>query len=897
MKNHIIKSVLIIVWGILNCISGFGADYGANKKSCDIRYFVTSGTVKVYEQNSSMSKIVRVINAGDYIYVDQDKLYYTDGQGWVKISGTNEYILSYLLTIEDNPHYVPKKNDNLLKSKKSIFKFGFYDLPKWLVITMLSVWILLSFILCLIEAIYIKMDLRWCPPDKKPKILENPDPEYGYGQPKVLFFSKAPYRLFINVARNFIIAFVVTILLFILIGSLVWLFTWMGRILLISLFWVLVVGLIALGMGLLINSLFGEDARFLSLIFCWLPVFIAIKMIGARLDVYEWGSIMTDWGTKVFTTFNIIKVSIYIVKTYWLTALIIAVTPLVLFMGAAALFMLFASGLMLYEKIKMKHYNVNHPCPFCGEHSEPAIYLSDGIPLHVPLQPSVWGMFNICHPATGEKMPTLFLNGKDRLERRCAHCDGLISANIGAEKHVAVAGVPNSGKSTLLFRIISELCRMQVGNENICSRTDNLGEDEAFTDYFLKTIDKGQKMDEFPQKTAEGRHKSIQLLAQNPNGSLPYRLYINDIAGEMFTSTNNQYEDAPFFKNTNVLIFALDPFTMKANELDFSSRFASWYKNNVGDKKDLDRKVDLDEAFTALINTISKYKKEKDLAKIKLMITFVKTDTGYLKGVGNDSASLREFAISDMGLESIVRKFEDKGFNVSYHAVSASENAAKSGVSSLIDEMLGNLGISFKNLSEKQLVERKSKMHKREVANRQNKAERRNYTPKNPNEFNSKIRIAAVTISFIIAGLIALEAAKITSKVRMDNYNETLALIKKASAKPLNYSEVMSIIEESVAVKSLSESQKTDLTSKYNSADREKRKHISKLRSILYANFESKKGRMSNIELSLKYKALDVEKIQQYFDEFEILAPEDAQYLKYRKQFEELLTKYNVTVK
>ena len=138
------------------------------------------------------------------------------------------------------------------------------------------------------------------------------------------------------------------------------------------------------------------------------------------------------------------------------TALVISAAPLLLFLAAAVLFMIFAFGLMIYENIKMKRYNVSHPCPFCGEHSEPAVYLSDGIPLHVPLRPSVWGMFNITHPATGEKMPTLFLKGKDNLDRRCVHCDNLISAKIGAEKHIAVAGVPNSGKSTLLNRIVSE---------------------------------------------------------------------------------------------------------------------------------------------------------------------------------------------------------------------------------------------------------------------------------------------------------------------------------------------------------------------------------------------------------------------------------------------------------
>ena len=53
---------------------------------------------------------------------------------------------------------------------------------------------------------------------------------------------------------------------------------------------------------------------------------------------------------------------------------------------------------------------------------------------------------------------------------------------------------------------------------------------------------------------------------------------------------------------------------------------------------------------------------------------------------------------------------------------------------------------------------------------------------------------------------------------------------------------------------------------------------------------------MSNFEISLKYNALDLKKFQQYFDEFQKLAPNDAQYLKYRKLFDQLLLKYKVSL-
>jgi hypothetical protein len=361
----------------------------------------------------------------------------------------------------------------------------------------------------------------------------------------------------------------------------------------------------------------------------------------------------------------------------------------------------------------------------------------------------------------------------------------------------------------------------------------------------------------------------------------------------MFTTSNNQYEDAPFFKNTNVLIFALDPFTMKANELDFSPEFASWYKKNVGDKNDSVGKVDLDEAFSALVNTISRYRNEKERSKMKLMLTYVKTDTGYLNELSNknDSALLREFAISEMGLESLISKLESVGFEISYYAISASDDAKKSGISDYISDIFDGLNISFKNLSEKQIAERKSKQNTVENVQRED-------VLKNPRllGLSTSKQVGVIILSFVIGGMIIFGLTKINANIHNRNYEEMLQLVQKASSEPLSYDEVMSVIKTGVSERTLSDSQKEELTNMYMSADREKRKHISQLRSVLYANFESQNGRMSNFEISLKYNALDLKKFQQYFDEFQKLAPNDAQYLKYRKLFDQLLLKYKVSL-
>lgn len=919
-KTHIFLLKLFIVSvGLQLSLSAFAAEYGDYKSNCDIRYYVTSGIVKVHSEPNVKSSVVKTVKAGDYIYVYDDKLHYDGDDAWVKISGAEQYIAAHLLTIDDNPNYIPADWGEKLETKKSVFKFGTYGLPKWLVITMLCVWVLMSSAVFWFRGFghLFMWTVRYCP--KKDHLLDKVRklrgtereqfikenhisfdelfPEYGYGMPKILFFSKTPYIFCLRIAAILLTTFIATVLLFIIIGGLVWLLTWIGNILLIGLFWIFAVGGYIAG-GVLLIMLFGDnDGKFWIFLGAAGCIFLAAFVGNFRWDVYDWAETLRGWGSAVFGTFNVFKVAVYIVKTYWLTALLIAVAPLVIFSSLAVVFMIFAGALILYENIVLRRYNVSHPCPYCGEHSEPAVYLSHGRPLYVPLKPGIWGMFHIKHPVTGEKMPTLFLNGKDRLERRCVHCDNLISAKIGAEKHVAVAGVPNSGKTTLLYRMISELCSKTVSGKNICSFTDDMGEDEISAKSFLKSIEGGKKMEYFPDKTAVVKHKSIQMLAQNPSGGLPYRLYINDIAGEMFTTESNAYQDAPFFRNTNVLLFVVDPFTMRADDLDFSPEFGRWYGENVGDKKDLGGKVDLDEAFATLSNTLDKYKTEKDMSKIKLMMTFVKTDTGYLDGIeASDSDTLKVFAKEAMGLESVISKLESKGFRITYHAVSASDASLVSDISSFTDEVLDNLGISYKKSSAKvqdiTVISSRDDEYEKRESKRYEK-----FKPVNPFQNHWYKGVFTISMSYILAGLVLTCSLLISDKVHRRNYETVTAELQALSGNQMNYDGVMSLIKTTMAEKSLGEKAKEELTAEYMKTDREKRKHISRLRSTLYANFESSRGRLSNFEISLKYKALDnVKKIRTYLDEFEVLAPEDKDYRKYRKTFDAMLEKYNISL-
>lgn len=908
IKQTKMKKLLLFLLGVLAAVSVDGAEFGSNIEQCPVRYMVTSGEVVSRATPAARGRAVRTLNGGDIIYVDTEERIAVDGMQWVKVSGYEEYVLVRMLTIEDNPHYVHTAPVNK-KKERSLVRFGFYDLPVWLAWTLLSVWILLALALCILISEFEFLPLfaggykmpnlhKFDPSFKDRKDSpESRHPIYGYGMRKILFFNHNPYVFFLEIALAFIISFAVTILLFLLIGGLVWLVCWIGRILLVALYWIVVGGGYA-GVGILILvALFGGGTggeRILEIIGAGVLLLVAVTVADLKEVMYSAGMTVVEWGNQVFGVFNIFQLSLYIIKTYWFTALLIAMAPLVLFLGIAGVFFLFAYALIAIEGIIMKRYNVEHPCPTCGRPSEPAVYLSHGVPLPVDLRPGVWGLFHITHPATGEKMPTLFLNGKDRLERRCISCNNLISAKIGAEKHVAFVGVAQSGKSTLLYRVISEMLRKKIGNTPVCSFTDDLGMDETEVKNFISSISNGEKMEFFPSKTSEDRHKSVQLLVNNPKSLLPYRMYINDVAGEMFSVEGCRPEDAAFLLNTELVIMVLDPFTLSTAELELSSRMKKWYSEHSEEVQYVPVKQDLTEAVNSLENMLLHYRGSKEASKISLMLTFVKTDTGYLDGVNvNDAEALAAFAEADLGLGNVIHKLKMLFNDVSFHAISAAESANVSNIGVYVDDIFDRVDISFKRVTADNLVQNSLKLKKSD--NKRTEEDRRfsSFKLKKPN-MNSDVATVPIIIGFALAIVALVVYSTLNQKIRKNNFEEVMVNVEQIMSVPTAFQEALDYIDDAMAETNLSQAHLTELAAKASSIQTARTRYIDGILSVLYANLKSSGGK-SNVEVSARYGALDnLRDIKAKIEELDLMIPDDQEFVGYKEKFNSIIKRYGI---
>lgn len=947
------KKLLLFVVTLLFSVSLFAAEYGIYTKSSPIRYVVTSGDVKGYATTDMKAKVVKSFSAGDRIYVNSDKRTMVDGMPWIQVSGEEIYVFARYLTMESNPNYVYKAPQ---RAKKSQFHFGFYDLPKWLGWTLLLTWLIMALagtllsvnmnellrhryrplnkvekFLCSIfyfplfigwrvfpgwvhngskarkTADYKEFKRKYNRKEQKNHLAEFCEAgvpvstlkeNYGNGMRKILFYNKEPYICFLKFAMIVILAFFATILLFLILGGLIWLFCWIARVAMVGLFWILVV---ALGLGALAGvfvAIFSDElgcfGKILALAGGLLAGFLSLAMVRFGEDVADWGLAVVEWGNYVFSVFNIGQVGLYLVSQYWLTALILAVTPLLLFLACAVVFFIFAESMIAYENIRLKKYNVTHPCPVCQHPSEPATYLSHGYELPVPLRPSVWGLFHITHPATGEKMPTLFLNGKDKLERKCNHCDRVIGAEIGTEKHIAVAGVKNSGKTVLLYRMVAEILRLKYGRF-----TDEMDSSGESLKSHVDTIMNGEKMSVDSDKTNLERKRSIQLLVQHSGSSLPYRLFLDDVAGEMFTYENAEDQAASFLRNTDTLILLIDPFVLNYKDLELSASMDKWYKRQ--DPKLLSQEFEFLEAVETLNGLIKKQKTAKEISQMKLMVTFVKADTGYLAGVDSSKeANLREFAVDGLGLSTEIQKLEQLfgEKNTSYHAVSAWESVKVSGFDNFLNDSFEKTGIEVRKIIP--VAEGSSKKSHKTGAQlledaRFKKFDKNSFGVFASNHYSAIMSAWAVGL-FALTTVLITTGISISNSISKKNYAKAMASVTSMMKQPCNYEPTIKYIDNQLNTMSFSDEGRKALAKKRTEISTERQNKVDDAMSVLYTNLVPKSG-MSNAEISAKYGALDTLRgLKEKLDELEKLVPDDQEYLGYKKRFEDLLKKYRITL-
>ena len=273
--------------------------------------------------------------------------------------------------------------------------------------------------------------------------------------------------------------------------------------------------------------------------------------------------------------------------------------------------------------------------------------------------------------------------------RKCPHCDHFINFEAGTEKHIGFIGMPASGKTSLLCNVIGLMMKAKPEMHFTNTTDENILEIQGDVDFAKSNghLD----FNHLPPKTGANWRASIQCILPRTNGGLPYHLYFNDVAGELFTAGGNDKNLLRFSQDVENIVFIIDPWTMKLNEQKVSDRVKKWLET---EEVELMREGALEEAlnaFDSLINALQS--SNRDFSKINLTFAFVKSDTGYLEGVNIiDESALKLFMKEDLKLGNIIHAAETRFLSVSYIAVNVIQKEDK-GVQLLCDKLIQQLEI------------------------------------------------------------------------------------------------------------------------------------------------------------------------------------------------------------
>jgi|GEM_PF-1507007 ABC-type Mn2+/Zn2+ transport systems, permease components len=469
---------------------------------------------------------------------------------------------------------------------------------------------------------------------------------------------------------------VASIAVLLAVGGVFWLLMWILKILLIVLVWV---GYISAILGAL--ALFGKEG-----VGC-LPLIIGIIIIAAEDWCKRTGEWLVECGNEFMESANFFGFGIGLFANYWDVMLLILFTPLVIFAAIAVILIVFNLLLRAFEWVYTKIYSINRPCPECGQHAD-YDYIIDGEVHPVRLLPGIYGSFHQTRYDMFDnpeyRVPTMILNGRERLTRRCRHCGAIIGENydsahsVGTDVHIGVVGHVGAGKSYLLYTGLNQLI------QNADGKAEQIGNPDRNFDIAVKSGQISRGLD--IQTDRRSAYRAIQVMVERSFSPVPYHLHFYDVAGEQFTTNVSLGDDAlRFYRNVESIVMLIDPsmVDLEAPGIRADSKFAEWQKanNHTG------RRYNPSDTLAAL--DVYLEKTGNSAKKIDLTFVCVKSDLGYFKAMGYpaspDAEQIRRFLKNVLGMNTLVNT-GDSYRSVSFFATSVNDSES---VDNLFRHLLG----------------------------------------------------------------------------------------------------------------------------------------------------------------------------------------------------------------
>jgi hypothetical protein len=273
------------------------------------------------------------------------------------------------------------------------------------------------------------------------------------------------------------------------------------------------------------------------------------------------------------------------------------------------------------EAVRRRVRRASYECPVDHERFPLPVYVCPACGAeHRRLVPGRWGIVKRECECGKVALPTMVLNGRQRVPQRCPSGHPMAGIIGYAEiLRVALVAGPSAGKSTFLAGALRELDRLSDAGTLALAVVDDSRSD---FDLALSNLASGR----LPEKTQVGG--SPALVAEVQGGGRSRVLSLYDVAGESYAG-DDEIRELRFLEVPSGLVLLVDPFALE--------RFAIDHKDEIAAAEDRLRPSSVApiRVFERMLGALSEAGAKTD--KIPLAVVVAKTDA---LGVGEEIAAL-----------------------------------------------------------------------------------------------------------------------------------------------------------------------------------------------------------------------------------------------------------------
>lgn len=277
------------------------------------------------------------------------------------------------------------------------------------------------------------------------------------------------------------------------------------------------------------------------------------------------------------------------------------------------------------EALRRRARRTSYECPVDHERFPLPVYVcpSCGVE-HLQLVPGRWGIIKRECQCGQVALPTMVLNGRQRVPQRCPSGHPIAGLIGYAEMlRVALVAGPRAGKSTFLAGALSELEQVSQSGTLALSVVEDSRSD---FDAALDNLHHGR----LPPKTQRG--SSPALVAEVQGGGRSRVLSLYDVAGESYVG-DDEIRDLRFMEVPSGLVLLVDPLAL--------DRFAADHEEEIAAAADQLRPSSV-HPIRVLERTLGALKESgARLEKLPLAVVVCKTDA---LGIGSEISALEQTA-------------------------------------------------------------------------------------------------------------------------------------------------------------------------------------------------------------------------------------------------------------